>query len=156
MFSNDSRSISSEEFNSVFPFTFITKVQHKITTFQCADSFPTRRKQVRLLQNDSLSRSKTVCENATKFYKKNIYSVYHGVPGGLSLPLENLPSHMLFPPNFLSHKIPPTVPVFVDPTKQWMVEEIILKSGEERHVDKYMVMNTTRNKISTKCCREVS
>ena len=98
MFSNDSRSISSEEFNSVFPFTFITKVQHKITTFQCADSFPTRRKQVRLLQNDSLSRSKTVCENATKFYKKNIYSVYHGVLGGLSLPLEHLPSHMLFPP----------------------------------------------------------
>ena len=87
---------------------------------------------------------------------KKMYILCIMVSSEVSLPLENLPSHMLFLPNFLSHKIPLTVPVFVDPTKWWMVEEIILKSGEERHVDKYMVMNTTRNKISTKCCREVS
>ena len=34
--------------------------------------------------------------------------------------------------------------------------KIPLSSGEEKHVDRYMVMNTTRNKTRTKYSKEVS
>ena len=36
-------------------------------------------------------------------------------------------THMPFPPTFSSHKVPP-VPIFINPTKYWKVEQIISRS----------------------------
>ena len=81
------------------------------------------------------------------------------VSSGVSSPLENLPpiwpSLNLFKPQDLapspsfcqSHKI-------VEGGRNYT--KIPLSSGEEKHVDTYMVMNTTRNKTRTKYSKEVS
>ena len=67
-----------------------------------------------------------------------------------SLPPRKFSLHMPFPLTFSRHKVFPLVPVFVDHTKQWEGvrnhTKIILSKGLEKHVDTYMIMNTTRNK----------
>ena len=67
---------------------------------------------------------------------------------------------MPYPPTFSSYKVPPPVPSFHQSHK--IVEggrnytKILLSSGEEKHMDAYMVMNATRNKARRKYSKEVS
>ena len=69
------------------------------------------------------------------------------------------PHHIFFPSNFSSHKVFPS-PSFrqfykiVESGRNY--NKIPLSSGEEKHVDTYMVMNTTRNKARRKYSKEVS
>ena len=66
------------------------------------------------------------------------------VSSGVSPP-ENLSSHMPSPEPFQTTRFPPPAPVFVDSGGR-NYTKISLSNGEEKHVDTYMVMNTSRNK----------
>ena len=66
---------------------------------------------------------------------------------------------MFFPPTISSRKVSPSS-IFNQPHK--IVEGVKnsnkfhLSSAEEKHVDTYMVMSTTKNKTRTKYSKEVS
>ena len=100
--------------------------------------------------------SKSFCNNKLFFRISSLekpWCPWMFLPPRKSSPLYSLPANLLTPQGF-----PPAL-VFVDPTKQWWVDEIIPKSllsnDEKKHVDTYMVMNTSRNKKRTKYFKEV-
>ena len=79
---------------------------------------------------------------------------------GVSYPRKSPPPPYALPPNLFKPQDFPSSPSFHQSLK--IVEggrnytKIPLSSGEDEHVDTYIVMNTTRNKTRTKYSKEVS